>query len=131
MAVSIQSYIHGGGVANQSPFTLPGPLHSVGGGPRSPDALEGPQPTRLPLPKPPGDLQAPERLSNRHLQLCVPEHDEGLYVQGLLRALCRSSGYAVGGGLCASQALGWVLVASPLATVAGQPMCVPPGSHII
>ena len=96
MAVSIQPCIHEGGVANQSPFTLPGPLHSVGGGPRGPDALEGPQPARLPLPKLPGDLQAPERLSNRHLQLCVPEHDEGLYVQSLPpRALCRSSGYAV------------------------------------
>lgn len=50
------AHIHGGGVANQSQFTLPGPLHSVGGGSRGPDALEGPQPACLPLPKPPGDL---------------------------------------------------------------------------
>lgn len=82
MAVS-GARVHGGSVANQSPFTLPGSLHSVGGGSRSPDALEGPQPACLPLPKPPGDLQAPERLSNGHLQLRVPEHDEGLQVQGL------------------------------------------------
>lgn len=54
---------HGRGLANQSPFTPPGPLYCVGGGPGGPDALEGSQPTRLPLPKSPGDLQAPERLS--------------------------------------------------------------------
>lgn len=88
--VSVLSWVRGchrGGLVDQSPFTPLGPLHSMGGGTGGPDALEGPQPACLPLPKPPGDLQAPERLSNRHLQLRVPEHDEGLCVQGLLRAL--------------------------------------------
>lgn len=56
----------------------PGPLHCVGGGSRCTDALERPPPARLPVPPPPGGLQAQTGLPHRHLQLRLPEHDEGL-----------------------------------------------------
>lgn len=71
-------------------------------------------------------------LFRNHLVICKPRRDSRTdtfsYVFRNMMKVCtcrgcrglrRRSGCAVGGGLFASQALGWVLVASPLATVAG------------
>lgn len=103
--------------ADQGLTPLPGPLHCVGGGAGRADALEGPPPPRLPVPPPPGGLQAQEGLTHRHLQLRVPEHDEGLQAPEEL------GGGQDGGGLQGGQEEPW---AGPVHVLSSQSACLLP-----
>lgn len=59
-------------------FFLSGPFHCVGRSSRSSNGMERTQKTRFPLQKLHCDLQTEARHKDRHLQLHLQEHHEGL-----------------------------------------------------